>query len=963
MKPIAPRALLLLTGSLLALSACQSDLEALVPEERPIAATARERVVEPRPWPFAQSDIPVDPRIRFGHFDNGLRWAWAENPEPEKRCYVRLHVDVGSLAEEEDERGMAHFLEHMAFNGSRNFEAGTLIEWFQEHGMSFGADTNAHTAFSETVYKLDLPDSDPETLREGLVVLRDFADGLLLEEEEVDAEKGVIDGEERERDSPGMRVMQQQLDIVFAGTRIGERLPIGLQEVRAAFTAESVRAFYERWYRPENMTLVLVGDIGELDPELLFEEHFADMQVPAEPWRPEPDRGRPRTYAHVYSIYEDEIPSVTIAVERIRPWEAEPLTVAEWLEDLPLQYARSLVGLRFHELAKEPDAPYLGASLSSSEVFEILDGEALTINCNPESWREALAFCEQELRRALEFGFQEAELAEARADALRSLDEAVEREPTAHSRGILGRILGAAESPFVPTDAATRREILRPAIEALTIEACHEALVQAWSRGELSISVVGDLDLGEDAPRELRAAYQASLAVPVEAGEEIEEQVFAYASEPAKAGTIDAREQIADLDFTRVHFANGVVLNVKRTDFKEKQILLSASLGEGKLTLEPDRSALEWVNGRAGIVTSGGLEAHSADDLRRLTAGQTVGVGFSVGADSFGLSGSTTQEDLLRECELMCAHLQHPGWREDGLVRLRRSLPLFYEGMKHNPQGPMNLEFIPALFSGDPRFATPSLEEATAIGAEELRAWLEPELREGDLEVTIVGDLDVEETVAAAARTFGLLPPRRDWRRFEERRTVPAPLTGLRQTHEIETDSEKSLVMLVFPVPDGLDTEVRRSFNVLNDVVNDRLRLDVRERLGAAYSPGAGVQQSQTHPGVGMLMIQAMSDPEKVDALVDACLEVAGSLASDGVSEEEIERLREPILNKRRDAKRTNGYWLSALSRSDREADKLADVRSADAWYEGYTAADIAPYAAEYLKPERASILIVNPQR
>src|SRR5688572_7166169 len=219
--------------SLSALSACRAaDLGPHVAAPS-AAVNPRTRVVTPRPWEHATSDVPVDQRIRFGALDNGLRWAWAENSEPEMRCYLRLHVDVGSLAEEESERGMAHFLEHMAFNGSAHFPAGTLIEWFQKHGMAFGADTNAHTDFGETVYKLDLPNADEATLREGLRVLRDFADGLLLAEEEIEREKGVIDGEERERDSAGWRVFLRQLERFFAGTRVAERLPIGEPEVRA----------------------------------------------------------------------------------------------------------------------------------------------------------------------------------------------------------------------------------------------------------------------------------------------------------------------------------------------------------------------------------------------------------------------------------------------------------------------------------------------------------------------------------------------------------------------------------------------------------------------------------------------------------------------------------------------------------------------------------------------------------
>jgi zinc protease len=934
-------------------------LAAALPACSSAAPAATRAPVEARPWEHERSDVPVDPRIRFGQLDNGLRWAWAANPEPKERCYLRLHVDVGSLAEEPDELGMAHFLEHMAFNGSRNFEPGTLIEWFQEHGMAFGADTNASTGFSETIYQIDLPVSDEADLREGLAVLRDFADGLLLEPEEVEAEKGVIDGEERERDSAGFRVLRRQLETVFAGTRLGERLPIGRPEVRAAFSADSVRAFYERWYRPEHMTLIVVGDLGPLDPVPLFREAFDDLSVPEEPLRREPPAGVPERFDSVVAIHEPEIPSVALSIQRLRPWKDEPYTEAELLEDIPLSYARRMLNLRFSELAKQESAPFLGASVRSAEALRVFDGEGLQIVCAPERWQEALASCEQELRRALEHGFQPAELAEVVADGLRSLDEAVEREPTASSRALLRRLLTAAEERYVPADAATRRSLLRPAIEALDPEVCHAALREAWEQGELSIQVTGNLDLGPDAEGELLAAWEASRSVPVEVGELIAADTFAYASSADETGEIVSREHVEDLDAHLLRFANGVAINVKATEFKENQILVQARLGEGQLSLPVDEAVLGFVANE--VFNGGGLEAHSEDDLRRLTAGRQVGVGFGTGPDAFTLGGSTTAEDLLLQCELLCAYLEHPGWREEGLVQFRRRLPLLFESLDHQHQGPLLREFLPALHGDDPRFGLPTQQDMEAASLAEIREWLAPQLAQAPLEVTLVGDLDVERTVEIAAATFGRLPPRRELLPWDERRQAPPVAAGLDVDTTIETQIPKSLVMIVFPATDGIEMRRRRLFNVLSIVVNDRLRIEVRERLGAAYSPGAGVDVSSVHPGVGMLMIQAMSDPETVDTLVEACLGVADSLAGEGVTDEELARLREPILKQRRDAKRTNGYWVEVLSEAQLRPESLDEARAGDAFYESVGSDDLSPLAAEYLRRERASLLVVRP--
>ncbi len=917
---------------------------------------------EARPWPHESSDIPVDPRIQFGSFANGMRYAWADNGEPEQRCYLRLHVNAGSLAETETEQGMAHFLEHMAFNGSENFPPGTLIEWFQEHGMSFGADTNAHTIFGETVYKLDLPTSDVETIREGLTVLRDYADGLLLEEAEVQAEKGVIDGEQRERDSAGFRMFMKQMEIMFAGSRYAERIPIGTKEVRDEFSAASVRAFYEKWYRPEHLTLIVVGDLGELDPVPLFEEAFADMVPPKGRPALEPVCGEVESYQHAFAIYEEEIPSVSINVSVLTPYEEEFPTQAEWVDDLPLNYAHSMVNLRFSELAKQEDAPFLGASTGAGDELTIMHSENLSVQCKPEQWQEALAFCEQELRRALEFGFQQAELDELRADMLRGLDEAVEREATQHSSSMLGELLLAAEERYVPTDAETNRAILKPAIEALTVEACHAALVEAWEAGPLSIVATGHLDLGEGAGEQLRAALEASRAVPVEKMEEIVVSDFAYASSAGGAGEVVERSHVEDLDFHMLRFANGVTVNIKRTDFKEKQILIQGNLGEGGLAAAPSVEATAVDFYLDSAFNGGGLGAHDNEELRRLTAGRTVGTGLSSGEDRLMIGGSTTAEDLLLQCELMCAWLSDPGWREDGMVQMKRQIPLIFQGIKHQHQGPMILEFLPAVYSNDPRFGLPTQEALEAVTMEQVRAQLEPQLADGPLELSFVGDLDVEAVVEACARTFGKLPPRRALVDYPEHRVVPAAQTGLKQLHTVQTQVPKSLVMILYPATDGMESERRRGMSFLGTVLNDRLRLEVREKLGAAYSPGAGAQLSETFPGNGMIMIQAMADPENVDTLVEACLAAADSLATDGVTEEETARLREPILNQIRDARRTNGYWLSAIEDAHRDPGSIEDIRTVVGFYEAIDAATLSKMAAEYLGQASANVLVVDPE-
>lgn len=927
------------------------------------AAAAPADVVEPRPWAWESSDIPVDPRVTFGALDNGLRYAWMQNAEPEHRSYLRLHVDIGSTVEREHEQGMAHFLEHMAFNGSENFEAGELVGWFQERGMAFGAHANASTSFEETIYMINLPESDEGSLREGLTVLGDFAGKLDIAGEEVAAEIGVIDGEERERDSAMARLGLDAIKKMFAGTRLAERIPIGVKEVRAAFTDESVRAFYHRWYRPENMTLVLVGDFDDVDVEELIAESLGDLRGVGEGAQ-KPDMGTPSFEELSFALHSDEVPVANISASLVHEYEDKPVSVEQLRADVPLRLARRMLNTRFAERARESGAPFLSVGVGSNDAFELIGGQSLDITCQPETWKEALAEAEQGLRQALEYGFQQAELDEELADWRLGLDEAIEREATRSSAAYVNALLNAAGGDSVPRTAEANADIMRPALDAATVESCHAALREAWSRGHQSLVAMGGLDLGDDAAEQLREVYEASQAVPVEPRAAIEDAVFAYASSPEDAGEIVERRHVEDLDAHLVRFANGVRLNVKRTDFKERQIVVQARIGEGALALDPDLAAplgmLAGLTGMMGGLGTMGVGAHDMDALRRLTAGRQAGVTIGAGEDRLSIGGGTTPDDLLLQLELMAAYISDPGWRDEVLVQGRDQIvPLVYQQMAFQLQGPIIMEFMPALHGGDPRFGLPEQDEVASAGMDGLRAWLAPQLAKGALEVTIVGDLDVDETIAAVAQTLGALPERRELRDFAEQRVVDVQ-DAVRQTHEVQTMVPGGIVQVFFPTTDGMDAATRRRLRMLSVVLGDRVRETVREELGESYSPSAGSDASQIYRDLGFLTISASADPERTEDVLEACLAVAERLREEGISSEELDRLREPELKGIRDAQRQNGFWVGGLGEAQLRPGALDEMRSIMADYQAITAAELTEMAREYLDPERASWCVVS---
>lgn len=924
------------------------------------AATA-----EAEPWPHTLTDLPADPRVQYGALGNGVRWAWANHPEPQNRVYLRLHVNVGSLSETEEERGMAHFLEHMAFNGSENFEAGTLVEWFQEQGMAFGADTNAHTAFSETVYKLDLPENDEETLREGMQVLRDFAAGLTIAEEEVQAEKGVIDGEERERESAGMRAFVELLEKQYAGTLYPERLPIGIKEARDAFDADLVRSFYQRWYRPENMTLVVVGDLGESDPSELIAEYFASVPVPKMPVEREPDPGRPTLEQPFVAVQNRELPTMQMTLSMARPHEKQPDSRAERLRALRLGVAHAMVNLRFSELVKEPDTPYLGASIGLTGQFDLLTGGSLDVVASPEVFGEALEGAFVEVRRALNFGFRQEELDEVRADWLRGMDEAVEREATAPSAGLREGILFEVEEGIVPTSAAFDRDLFAPALEALTVEDCLELLREEWRGGTLTVSCVGPILIGDPEDSFTRIVNRARER-KIQPSVEVARKEWAYSS---AGNSAPLPEKVGDTGddalVSQFRFPNGVMLNVKQTDFRDREVLVGMRVGRGVQALPPDHPAILMLGN--ALYAGGGLVEHDSDDIRRLTAGRQVNIGFSIGQDAFTFAGGTTSDDLLFQLELMQATLEHPGWRPDILPLIRSQIPLIFQQFEHSAQGPLLMDFTPALLQGDPKASIlgfqrfPSRAQLEAFDMDMMKAMLTEPLAEPPVEITIVGDITVDEAIASVARTFGTMPAR-------EAVLLPAVMPqaslaeGLRMTRRIDTEDEKADLFLLFPTTDGIDDRARRHLSFLGVIVDDRMRLRVREELGAAYSPSAGADSSETWLGLGGIMIQASGDPAQADALLAACLGVAEELATEGITQEEVDRLVAPVLKQLRDAQRTNGYWLDVLAAAQSDPASLAAAQTVMKTYEQLELDYLNELAEQYLQPERGSSLMVLPE-
>lgn len=912
--------------------------------------------------PFAHeaSDLPVDPAARFGTLPNGVRYVVYPNKEPQGRASLRLLVEAGAFHENEDQRGVAHFLEHMAFNGSKRYAPGTLIEFFQRMGMNFGGDTNAFTSFDRTQYMLELPKTDAATLTEGLQVLADDAGGLLLRADEIDKERGIILSEKRTRDNVGYRTMVAQFEFMLGDTLLPKRIPIGLAEIiekapRARFTE-----FWDTWYRPEKLTVIAVGDFDPAVVEKLIVAEFSPLTARA-PAAPEPNLGTLPKFEGVRAYFhaEPESPSTSVGISSLIPAPNLPDTAANRVQEVPRQLALAMLNRRFSELVKKEGAPFSGARASVGDQYRFLREAEVALTCKPGQWAEALAVGEQELRRALEHGFQAGELKEVVASFTNGLDQAVKTAATRRSGELANGIADGILAREVFTHPAADRALFQPALDKVTVADCLAALRSAFAAPGRFVMVTGNAVIPGDAAAAIAAAYEKSRAVAVAAPAAQADAVWAYGNW-GTPGTVAKRELVADLDIHLVSFANGVKLNIKKTDFEAGRIRVGLRAGSGGITEPANQRGLASLAG--GTFGPGGLGKHSSDELRRLLAGRNVGSGFSPTTDAFTFTGGTTRDDLLLQLQLMAAQLTDAGWRPEALRQAQKGLEQMYLGFAHTANGPMSLEVANLLAGGDPRFGMPAKEVMLSRNLVEAKAWLAPQLARGPIEVSLVGDLDVEAAIDAVAKTLGALPAREPRPSLDALKKISFPKEPFTKHYTITSEIPKGNVVVYWPTNDGMDVKRARRLSMLAGVLNDRLRVKIREEIAGTYSPSAGSNASDTFAGYGYIQAGCVVDPAMAEKISDLIVTIGNDLATNGVTEDELKRTRQPVLTATRESLRTNNYWGgNVLGRAQEKPEVLDWARTRLPDIEAITAAELSELAKTYLGAARASRVSIVP--
>lgn len=925
----------------------------------PSAPRAESAAVNPqtaaaKAWNFAASDIPVDPNIIFGVLSNGMKYALLKNSTPKDSVVLRMRFDVGSFAEADDQRGLAHFLEHMAFNGSKGVPEGEMIKLLERKGLAFGADTNASTGFDETLYKLDLPNASDDLIDTGLMLMRETASELTIDPAAVDRERGIILSERRARDTYQLRSLIDQLGFQMEGMTVANRIPVGTEEVIRTAPAARIRDLYDRYYRPERATLVMVGDFDPAAIEAKIKARFTDWKGRG-PAGADPDIGtidysRPEA-AHAFI---DPAIQDAVTISAFKPWVDELDTKAKRARSLAEDVGEAIVSRRLAKIALAEDSPILAGYLSDASGWKIFDQVSVGAVAKEGAWPEALALAEQELRRAMLHGFTQAEVDEQLANRRTSLKNAVAGVTTRRSTTMADVLVQAAKGDFVVVRPETSQSLFEATAPALTAEAVGAAFRKRMDGLSAPLAYVTAKKPLEGGTAAVLAALNASQQVAVAAPDASASIAFAY-DDFGPPGKVVSDELVEDLGIRRIRFANNVMLNIKKTDFQKERVYLSLRVDGGNLLAtrdDPTRVAL------AGSLTLGGLEAHSLDELRTILAGKTVSSSFGSGTHAFGGAALTSPEDFALQARLMAAYLTHPGYRADGLALIRRSLPQQYAANDATPAAVMARDAGGILANDDPRSQTPPLAKLMALDWAQLKSVVADSFDHGAIEVGVVGDIDEQAAIDAIAATFGALP---------ERRAVfdPRPAARIR---EYATDrSERTLIhkgpadqaelRVYWPARDDSDLGEAMRLSLLARAMQLKLTEELRERLGESYSPGAGASLSEEFPGYGHLLATSNVDYKDLATTRAAIFAIARELRDAPIDADLLDRARRPLLEAMIKSRRENSYWLNYVSEATSEADRLDRSRNGIAEVEAATPAELQALARRYLIDDKALVI------
>ena len=908
--------------------------------------------------------LPVGKQVKVGKLDNGLTYYIQRNRMPEHKLELRLVLKAGSILEDDDQQGLAHFTEHMAFNGSRHFKKHELISYLQSIGVKFGADLNAYTSFDETVYILPVPSDRKDDLDKAFLVLEDWAHGLTLTDADIDKERDIILEEARLGKGAGDRMQKVLMPKIYNGSRYADRLPIGQEDVIRNVKPETLRRFYRDWYRPDLMAVVAVGDIDPAKAEQMIRRHFSGLKNPV----PE----RPREYAQIPARTDSEAlvvtdkeagPASILIRYPVRPFR-ERATLRGYREQLVEALFGGMLNQRLQELSQLPSPPFLGASSALSRLTPRYRSYNAMAALGMNGATVAIDALVQENERARRFGFTAAELDRMKKTMMRTYERAWnERDKTdsaVHAAELMRNFLEGESIPGIEAEYRYVNDML-PGISLDEINAYAARTIPADS-GKLVI-YTGSTKAEDNVPiptgDQMLAAITAAEKRDV--GAHDEKAVAArLMDQPPAPGKIVAEDRDEALGLTRFTLSNGVKVILKPTTFRNDQVLMSAArYGGQSLFDDKDMFSARYAD---TIVAAMGLKDFSPLDMRKILAGKAASVSAGLGNNTdvvAGMAGATDVETMLQMVWLKFAGVR----RDENLYKsfIGKQMELARNRMSQ-PGALFGDTVLATLYNNNPRAPRAlRLEDIGKIDLDRAIAIYRQRFSSAkDLTFVFVGSFDVAAIRPLVATYLGSLPTPDIPTAYRD--LGIRPVAGVVKREVRSGTEERSTVSLTFTGPGEVSELEELRLAALTEVMNLRILDVLREKLGLIY--GGGMEGSMTripysHYTVGVTL---PTGPQNVDKVLAATFAEIERMRTEGPSQADLDKVKTNWMQNYRKSMQENTYWLAALQTSLTEGTDPGTLLTFDQEVQKLTVADVKRAAQRYLNTENYVQVVLNPE-
>ncbi|MFO0827546.1 MAG: pitrilysin family protein [Phycisphaerales bacterium] len=930
--------------------------------------------------PRNDAPLPTDPAIVTGQLDNGLRYVVQRHAVPPGRAVMWIHMHTGSLNETDRQRGIAHYLEHMAFNGSKRFAPGSLVPFFESLGMTFGRDQNAFTNFDQTTFQLSLPKADADTLGKGMGFFADVVNDLSLLPSEIDNERQII-LEERRRGLSGRQRVQDMLSERLApGSLYGVRSPIGTEETIKSVNEKDFHDYYGTWYAPSNATLIVVADADPADVIKVIKEQFGGLPKKA---RPTPQALNVKPYDKSFAVVatDPEVRSEDVRIVRIEPARPATTTIAQYRDDLVDLLGTAALNRRLSEKVAAGNTSYQNARVSTSNDSNAIYTVEVSGRPSTGKWKEAIEEISLELQRARAFGFTQRELDEVNKGLLAGAERAVETESTAAASAIISRINNYVSSGEPIMSAEQRLELLKKTLPTITPAEVSSRFAREFD--PKAVAFVAVLRSGDKIPTEAELLAVGTKALEVKPTQEQEvahaTQLMAQAPAPGKVA------EGAEHEATHVWSGwldNNVRVHHRFMDERKNEVSVQISLIGGEML---EDASNRGITSAAQLAFSRPATKHlSSTDIRDLMNGKKVsagGGGFARGGrggggrggrgggggggDSISLSVSGSPDELETGFQLAYLLLTEPKIEQAAFDQFITSTR---EGIEESLTNPMSVgarTSASAIYpDNDVRFRPLEGSDLDRLKLDAAQAWLEKLLRESPIEVTIVGDIGREKALDLAAKYLGALPKRQrvDPTTYESLRHVKRPSGERVVEKSLDTPTEQAFVFVGFYGADESNRADARALNMAARILSMRMVKQVREEAQLVYSISAGSRAASTYPGFGVFSASAPTDPAKVPALVSKLRSMYDEFAKSGPTEEELVTAKKQMDNTFSEQLKEPSFWAGRLNQMTFRGAKIDDVLSEPEAYQAMTSAQIQDAFKRYYTKDSTIVVVVKPE-